>query len=94
MDLSDPPVLILGTGLTALGVLRSLGRAGVKAYSVCGNDELAAASRWFQQAPLFRERIPAPNELAQYLRSLPISTSVLMPCSDDWTRAVAQLPAD
>ena len=94
MNYRDPPVLILGSGLTALGVLRSLGRAGLTAYSVCAGDELAAASRWYQQAPMLKQRVPAPNELAEYLGSLPIPKAVLMPCSDDWTRAVAQLSAD
>lgn len=94
MPQNDSPVLILGSGLTALGVLRTLGRAGIAAYSVCRHDELAAKSKWFRPAPQFNKRIPAPEDLPEYLRGLSLKRAVLIPCSDDWTRAVAELPED
>ncbi len=88
------PVLILGSGLTALGVLRSLARKGVRAYSVCHSNELAAKSRWHLPAPRFEGRVPGPGELREYLGALSFPSAVLFPCSDDWTRAVAELPED
>jgi D-aspartate ligase len=95
MKQNDPPVLILGSGLTALGVLRSLGRAGLSAYSVCHSGELAAKSRWYRPASQFKGRVPLPEELAEYLGSMTWPPkAVLMSCSDDWTRAVAELPED
>jgi len=92
MNKDNPPALIFGSGLTPLGVLRSLRRSGVPAYSVCGPGELAAASRWYKAAPLWNGRQPAPENLKAYLETLPLGKAVLIPCSDDWTRAIAELP--
>src|SRR5579872_595465 len=94
MNHSGPPALIFGAGLTALGVLRSLGRAGLPIYSVCDPGDLATKSRWYRPAPEFRKRMPAPAELAAYLEMLPFQKAVLIPCSDHWTRAIAELPTD
>jgi D-aspartate ligase len=89
----DLPVLIFGSSLTALGVLRSLGRTGIAAYSICRPGELATKSRWYRAAPNTDGRIPSPEELPEYLASLAIPGAVLMACSDDWTKAIAGLPA-
>lgn len=85
------PALAFGTGLTALGVLRSLRAAGVPVYSVCPRDDLAAKSRWFRPAPLTDGAVPDPPQLAQYLEALSLPGAVLVPCSDDWSRAIAEL---
>ena len=90
----NPPVLIFGAGLTALGALRSLASAGLPTRSVCEPDELATKSRWYRPAPKLKNRIPIPEELAEYLRCLPFAKVVLLPCSDDWARAIAELPQD
>ena len=90
----DTPALIFGSGLTALGVLRSLGRLGLPTYSVCDAGDLATKSRWYRPAPELQERMPAPSELAVYLEGLPFQTAVLIPCSDHWTRAIAELPSN
>ena len=92
MNHSNTPALIFGSGLTALGVLRSLGRLGVPTYSVCESRDLATKSRWYRPAPEFQNRMPAPSELAPYLETLPFEKIVLIPCSDHWTRAIAELP--
>ncbi len=89
-----PPALILGSSLTALGVLRSLGRAGIPTYSLCGPQELPAKSRWYRPAPRQGKQIPDPEELPEYLRGLPAERMVLIPCSDDWARAVGYLSED
>jgi len=37
---------------------------------------------------------PCPNRLAEILKELPLERAVLMPCADDWVKAVAELPAE
>jgi len=89
---AEVPVLIFGSGLTALGVLRSFRFAGITAYSVCPQDELPVKSRWYRRPPLNGIGPPAPEDLSAYLESSPLDRAVLVPCSDDWTRAIAELP--
>jgi D-aspartate ligase len=89
---AEIPVLIFGSGLTALGVLRSFRAAGITAYSVCPQDELPVRSRWYRPPPACEKNIPSPEELGAYLESFPLERAVLVPCSDDWTRAIAELP--
>src|SRR5579864_1786811 len=86
------PVLVLGSGLTGIGVVRSLGRAGHEVYSICGPHEPPTQSRWCR--PILKTWSPhvSPAELATYLSQLPLPHAVLIACSDDWTRAVAELP--
>ena len=52
--LDNTPVLAFGSGLTALGVLRSLQRTGVTVYSVCPPTDLVAKSRYYQPVPGYR----------------------------------------
>jgi D-aspartate ligase len=87
------PALVLGAGITALGVTRSLGRIGIPVYNLCGKRELPAKSRWYRPAPLMGGRVPLPNELARYLEGLELPAAVLIACSDDWARAVSELTA-
>lgn len=85
------PVLVLGRNVTALGVIRSLGRAGVPTYSVCTGHDFAGRSRWARRLPA---RIPndcSVAELTAILLALPFERLVLMPCSDSWARKVAAL---
>ena len=42
----DGPCIVLGGGITALGVVRSLGRAGRDLVVVAPHADLAARSRW------------------------------------------------
>lgn len=91
-SIADTPVLVFGTGLTALGVLRSFQKIGVVAYSVCAPNELPAKSRWYRPAPLSSDSIPSPEQLCEYLTASSLDRAVLVPCSDDWVRAIAELP--
>jgi len=86
------PVLVFGSGLTALGVLRSFRTSGISAYSVCPPNDLPSKSRWYQPPPSRLKAVPEPEELSAYLTSSPLATAVLVPCSDDWARAIAELP--
>lgn len=89
---SKTPVLILGNGLTALGVLRCFGRAGIPVY--CASEELGVIvrSRWFRRMPAGRASISHPDQLAGFLGGLPWERTVLVPCADNWASAVARLP--
>jgi D-aspartate ligase len=92
MNTARFPVLVLGSGLTGIGVIRSLGRAGHQVYSICGPHELPTRSRWCLPIPKTWNPATSPAELATYLSQLPLPHAVLIPCSDDWTKAVADLP--
>jgi D-aspartate ligase len=87
----EVPVFVLGSSLTAVGVVRSLGRTGLPVYSLCNPHELVTKSRWYRPAPQTGRPVP-PEELAAYLESLSIQKAVLIPSSDDWARAAAELP--
>ena len=91
-EVGDVPAFAFGSGLTALGVLRSLQASGVPVFSVCPREDLATKSRWFRPAPLMSGAVPEPAQLAEYLAALRVSRAVLFPCSDDWARAIAELP--
>lgn len=81
------PALVLGTGLTALGVVRALGRRGVPVRCQANDPELVGDSRWYRPAPP-----RAPDEpLAAYLARTDSRNTVLVPCSDSAVREVAGL---
>jgi len=85
-----PPVLILGNGITALGVVRILARNNIPAFVTEPSDPLLKRSRWFRQLPSACGRI-AEEPLSEWLERLPISRAVLMPCSDHWAAQVAAI---
>jgi predicted ATP-grasp superfamily ATP-dependent carboligase len=89
---ADIPALAFGSGLTALGVLRSLHASGITVFSSCPPGDLPSKSRWYRPAPTFGRAAPQPEQLPEYLDSLPIRHAVLFPCADDWARAIADLP--
>lgn len=91
---SPVPVLVLGRGITALGVLRSFGRAGTPVYAAEAGDGMMARSRWYRPAPWGSGAPPDPESLADRLSdgSHPLDRAVLLPCSDDWARAAGGLP--
>ncbi len=86
----DPPVLILGVGVTALGVIRILRRAGLRALVVEPTDPLVVRSRAYRPLPPGNQPFTG-GSLATWLGSLTIDRAVLMPCSDDWVGRVAAL---
>lgn len=86
------PVLVLGSGLTALGVLRSFGRAGIPVFCVSEDLGVVARSRWCKRPPGNHKTVAAPDQLPSFLERMPFPTVVLIPCSDAWVGAVAALP--
>jgi D-aspartate ligase len=85
-------VLALGSGITLLGVLRTLSEANADVITLPEIDRVSRRSRLFHKGPRTRTAVK-PDSLAEYLGTLPVPT-VLMPCSDQWARTVAALPAE
>ncbi len=86
------PMLVLGGGVTMVGVLRILGRAHLPLYSICDRNDLATRSRWYREPPLHGAGDLSPDDLPAFLRLLPFNRAVLLPCTDDWVKAVVSLP--
>jgi predicted ATP-grasp superfamily ATP-dependent carboligase len=89
--MAGPPVLILGGGLTALGVLRLLGRRGVDAYVWPPATDFVRHSRWYRTAPVPADA--AGDDLPGLLDRVGLDRAVLMPVGDSWAMAVAGLDA-
>lgn len=87
-QVGEIPALVLGSGITTLGVIRGLGRMGVKTY--CASRELSfvAASRWCTRTPQGLNRYA---DLAPFLEQLPFERAVVFACSDDWVLAMSDL---
>ncbi len=89
---SAEPVIILGTGLTALGVQRSLAAVGVETFLVDDSKGIARRSRWARGHVIDHTESTDPMPLEALLDGLPMKRAVLMACSDNWSVAVSSLP--
>jgi len=85
-----PPVLVLGTGITVLGLIRSLGMAGVSAYCLSKNPGIEAYSKWYKTLPSL-DLIAEGEPLDSYLEVIMLPKAVLMPCNDHWTHKAGSL---
>jgi predicted ATP-grasp superfamily ATP-dependent carboligase len=84
-------VLALGSGITLLGVLRTLSEVNAEVIALPDIDRVTRRSRWYRAAPVALSGMKS-DTLARCLEILPVPT-VLIPCSDLWVRTVAALPA-
>jgi D-aspartate ligase len=84
-------VLVLGRGITALGVIRALGRKGIPSVSTAPLGEWTTHSRWYHKAQAPIEETADPASLEESLMRLGIQRAVLMPCNDRWAVAVSRL---
>jgi len=82
-------VLALGSGITLLGVLRSLGASGFDVTALPDADRMSRRSRWYRAGPPFLSGV-TPATFAERVGGLP-SATVLIPCSDVWARTLAAL---
>jgi D-aspartate ligase len=89
----SPPGLVLGAGITALGVVRALGRSGIPLHVLAATPGFVSTSRWYRPPPQDRPLLDV-SGLTSYLRALPIERGVLFPTSDHDVLAVAALPDD
>lgn len=85
------PVLAFGTSITALGVVRLFGRAGVPCYLAGANGGPVTHSRWYHAARPIGPTVD-PEVLQDYLAASGLERAVLVPCSDNWVTCVAGLP--
>jgi D-aspartate ligase len=81
-------VLVLGSGLTALGTIRLLARAGLNAFVVSDTPGVAGKSRFYRPAPRSASKEAAVDNLAGWLDGLPLERAILIPCSDTWALRV------
>ena len=88
-ELRTPPALVFGSGLTALGVIRILGRRGIRSLVADGRVGGVRWSRWFRTAPPGAPDRPSTGDLATYLHALDLRAAVLVGCSDDWVQCIA-----
>ena len=90
------PVVVLAGGVTALGVLRAFGRAGIPVFVHPDTDEAIRYSRWYRPLPngaaggaAISER-PSLAPLTEALARSGLQRGFLCACTDDWNRSVAQ----
>jgi len=86
------PILALGSGVTLAATLNVLHHTGIQTYALCPPTDFVRHSRWFRPLPTGLPN-PQPADLEALLESLDLASAALLPCSDDWLRAVASLPA-
>lgn len=91
---SGVPVVLFGGSVTGLGAARILSRAGITAYSVLGTPDVFRYSRSYRPIENLGGLESQASRLPELLDRLPLKQAVLMPCADDWVRAVAALPPD
>lgn len=83
----DIPALVIGMGITALGAVRALSRAGIPTYAVCPPGDLVRRSRYYRGVTLapWDGRRETPCDLD----ALSFPRAVLVPCSDEAAMWVA-----
>ena len=88
---NSPPALVLGgPWITALCVIRNLGRKGIRQFAIGTVGSFVESSRWHRRLPM--SPVSTPDELPKLLMALSRRQSmVLFPCSDDWTLAASGL---
>jgi D-aspartate ligase len=87
------PALVLGSGITALGVTRILGRLGIPVYNSSVHDPVLRRSRWYRPLPWAQDGVESSDAFAPVLDRCPHDRLVLIPCNDPWLRVVAELDA-
>jgi predicted ATP-grasp superfamily ATP-dependent carboligase len=79
------PALLLGCGVTLLGVMRCLGRSRIPAYCLSGGLGFEKSSRWYRPLGPGIGAYAGAKELEDVLSSLRFERAVLIACSDQWT---------
>ena len=82
--------VVLGDGITALGVVRSLGRAGLEPLLACRPGDFSGRSKWVRGRLLDLTESDDPEALVAGLAREGIESAVLIPCSDLWSQAVSR----
>lgn len=85
------PALVLGTGITVLGVIRGLGKAGIRTYCLSSRLSFLQSSRFCHTLPEDIGTLSSGDNLTEFLQKLPFDRAILIPCSDEWVMACAKL---
>lgn len=85
------PALVLGSGVTGLGVLRSLGRENIPVHYAADTRDFSHHSRFAQVVETGLSEFSSAAELGAALERIDFPRMVLIPCSDSWVRSVAGL---
>lgn len=83
--------IVLGCGITQLGVVRILGRQGLEVRASVSPRDFVADTRWLPE----ERRLPGIGcgaPLSEYLERLPMERGFLIPCSDQLALQAAELP--
>ncbi len=88
------PAVVLGGQVTGLGAVRCLGRAGIPVVLLAPRGDYAGRSRWAGRVEHGLAETSDGAALAAFLQRLGLEQAVVLPCSDQWVRAAATLPAD
>ncbi len=88
------PVLVLGEGITGLGVMRVLGRRRIPLYVTGAADSFVTRSRWYRPLPGMGPIEESESALSAAHVRLDVGRMVLLPCSDAWTTAVSRMDPD
>lgn len=93
VDAGRVPVIVMGQGPTALGILRSLALAGIPAYVACPPGDLTTRSRWYRPTPGTPwDGRPGPAAEAA-LRAMPLERAVIVAGADDAALWLSDLPS-
>ena len=86
------PVLIIGgPWILTLSTIRSLGRKRIPLFATGTDGSFVSYSRWHRAAPAAWGDRPTPTTLSAFLAKLPVDRMVVIPCSDEWALAMAQV---
>lgn len=88
------PVVVLGVGPTALGVVRCLGRAGLGPYLVTRPGDLSELSKWARGRVVHLAEPSSADELSALCDRLGLEQAVVVPCTDEWMKLACRLPDD
>ena len=83
-------MLVFGSGLTTLGTIRLLAKAGLTPFVVSDAPGMVAKSRWYRPAPWSASGENPKDNLRAWLDGLTLDRAVLLACSDEWVLRVAR----
>lgn len=87
--------IVLGSGVTALGVIRNLGRQGIKIVALTDKDNFSMHSKYISTARIVPHLRSDPEmlliELQRIVQNNPGTRFCLLPCSDEHLVAIGQI---
>ncbi len=88
------PAIVLGSGITALGTIRCLGRSGIPSICASAPGVYENCSRYYRGIDGCGGFIDEESDLDAFLEKLLVKKAVLIPCSDHWTLKAGQIRND